>query len=81
MIIYSIVGWIGMALILSAYFLLSIKKLKANSFSYHLLNLFGGAGIVVNTFVNKALPAMTLNIIWALIAIISIIKISRSKRK
>lgn len=77
--IYSIIGWFGMILILLAYFLLSIKKLKPNSIIYNLLNFFGAAGIVVITFVTKAWPSVALNIAWMGIAIYAILKIMKTK--
>jgi hypothetical protein len=77
--IYSILGWIGMILLLLAYFLLSTKRLKINYVLYHLLNLFGAAGIGISTFVTHSWPAMALNIIWIIIAIIAIIKILSAK--
>ena len=79
-LISNITGWIGMTLIVLAYFLLSTKKLTARSWIYHLMNFLGGAGIVMNTLINKAWPAMALNILWAFIAIISIIKILKKKK-
>lgn len=72
---YSILGWIGMVLILTAYLLISIKKIKSDSYYYQILNLFGAIGIVISTLFTKSWPAMTLNIIWAIIAGFSIIKI------
>ena len=80
-LIASIVGWVGMILIVSAYYLLSTKKLTSKSWVYHLINFFGGIGIVINTLINRAWPAMVLNILWALIAMISIIKITKTKTK
>jgi hypothetical protein len=64
-----------MVLLILAYFLLSIKKLKSNFVLYHLLNLLGATGIVISTLETKSWPAMTLNIIWVVIAIFSIYKI------
>jgi len=45
------------------------KKVVGDSRLYQLLNFFGALGIVWNTFVQQAWPAMTLNVVWALIAI------------
>jgi hypothetical protein len=72
--VFSLFGWIGMALILLAYFFLAVKKLKANSIVYNLLNAFGGLGLVANTFVTKSWPSVALNIAWIAIAIFSIYK-------
>ncbi|MBU0569709.1 hypothetical protein KKB40_02925 [Patescibacteria group bacterium] len=65
----NIVGWVGTFLIVLAYYLISSKKVTGNSRNYQLLNFFGALGIIVNTYTQKAWPAMTLNIIWAFIAI------------
>jgi hypothetical protein len=70
----SIVGWGGMILIISAYFLLTIKKLKSVSIVYNLLNFFGALGILVNTFFTKSWPSVALNGIMMGIAIYSIAK-------
>jgi len=45
------------------------KKVVGDSRLYQLLNFFGALGIVWNTFVQQAWPAMTLNVVWALIAV------------
>ncbi len=68
-ILSTIAGWIGMVFILIAYYLVSVKKVTGQSQFYQLLNFFGALGIIWNTFVQSAWPAMTLNIVWALIAI------------
>lgn len=62
-------GWLGMILILLAYYLVSAKKTSGDAQNYQLLNLFGAIGIVINTYSKQAWPAMTLNIVWALIAL------------
>ncbi len=78
--IYSIIGWAGMALIIVAYFLLFLKKLKSISKIYNLMNLLGGAGLIVSTFVTKSWPSMALNIIWAVIAFFSIFQLRSHKQ-
>lgn len=72
--VFSLFGWSGMLLVLLAYFFLSVKKLKFNSIIYNLLNAFGGAGLVVSTFVTKSWPSVALNLIWIAIAAFSIYK-------
>ncbi|MBN1169129.1 hypothetical protein JXA63_04535 [Candidatus Woesebacteria bacterium] len=74
MLIVNVFGWLGMLLILTAYYLNSVGRVKSNSKNYHLLNLFGALGIIVNTYSNQAWPAMTLNIFWLLIAAVSLLK-------
>jgi len=60
----EVIGWAGAALILGAYALLSIGKLRAESVSYQLMNILGAAGFVVNSGWNGALPSAAMNVIW-----------------
>jgi hypothetical protein len=60
----EVIGWTGAALILGAYALLSSGKLRAESLTYHLMNILGAAGFVVNSGWNGALPSAAMNVIW-----------------
>lgn len=60
----EVIGWTGAALILGAYALLSAGKLRAESLTYHLMNILGAAGFVVNSGWNGALPSAAMNFIW-----------------
>jgi hypothetical protein len=60
----EVVGWIGATLIIAAYALLSAGKLKGDSPAYHLMNIFGAIGFVVNSGWNGALPSAALNVVW-----------------
>jgi len=73
----NLLGWVGMILILLAYFLISTNRIEEDNRLYQILNFFGAIGIIINTFFQKAWPAMTLNIAWALIALITIYKTKR----
>lgn len=66
-----IAGWLGASLLLLAYWLNSSGRLKMNR-RYHLMNLIGAAGIAISTGIVGAYPAMSLNLIWMLIAIKSL---------
>ncbi len=68
------IGWAGAGLILTGYVLLTRKILTSESRMYHLLNLFGGLGIVVEAFSNGAFPPATLNIIWSMVAVYAILR-------
>jgi hypothetical protein len=67
-------GWIGMAMIVGAYYMVSNKKLDPVGNTYQWLNLVGSAGVGVNVFYQKAWPALTLEVVWGLIAVIAIWK-------
>jgi hypothetical protein len=76
---YQIIGWAGMILLILAYFLLSIKKIKSHSLVYHMLNLFGAVGIAVSAFATSSWPSVVLNIIWFGIAAFSLYKVFTTK--
>ena len=67
--ISSYAGWIGMILILLGYYLISSGKVDGRSRSYHAINFLGAFGITINVFVQHAWPTVTLNVVFALIAL------------
>lgn len=60
----EVIGWAGAILILGAYALLSAGRLKSESLTYHLMNILGAAGFVVNSGYNGALPSAAMNVVW-----------------
>ena len=78
--IFDIFGWIGMVLVLIAYALLSTNKIK-NGYLYQILNLLAGIFMAIGLYPKNAWFSFALQIIWSLIAIISIIKIKVSKNQ
>ena len=64
-------GWIGAALILGAYALLSAGRLNGRSQTYQLMNVVGAAGFVVNGWWHGALPSAALNVLWLLIGAVA----------
>ncbi len=71
---FTIVGWLGVALFVISYLLLSIEKLSAKKTMYHWLNFLGALCLVVNAISIKDNPTIVVNIIWALIAIFTVFK-------
>ena len=68
-------GWIGTVLIVSAYFFVSFDKMKADSKIYQWMNLAGALAIGVHVYYQKAWAAVTLEVIWALIACLALFKV------
>jgi len=62
------IGFIGMALIVSAYAYVTVSK-AANPFVLHGMNLVGAALLVLSLTVNRNLPSMVLESVWALVAL------------
>lgn len=71
----EVVGWIGGALILAAYFMLSAGKLDAKSPTYQWLNVVGALGFIANSSWNGAWPSAALNVIWVGIGIVALVRI------
>jgi hypothetical protein len=76
-LLIEIVGWTGAALILGAYALLSANKIRAESVGYHLMNIFGAAGFVINSGYNGALPSAAMNVIWIGIGVYALVQLRR----
>ena len=75
---FDILGWIGMILVLLAYALLSTNKIK-NGKLYQSLNFIAAALMAIGLFPTKAWFSFTLQIVWALIAIVSIAKMIKKR--
>jgi len=74
--ITEILGWYGVVAVVSAYALLSLNIISNNSLLFQGLNLTGAIGITIDALEDKNTQPAVLNIIWALIALIAIIKIA-----
>jgi hypothetical protein len=72
------IGWIGAALILLAYLLLSAGRLEARSHAYQGLNLVGAIAFVINSGWNGAIPSAALNVVWAGIALFALVRMARA---
>ena len=76
--IFDILGWLGMILVLLAYALLSINKIK-NGITYQILNLLAAIFMAIGLLPKNAWFSFTLQIMCWLIAIVSIIKIKNKE--
>jgi len=68
-LLIEIAGWIGAALVVVAYFLLTYKKLDGESKIYHGMNLVGAFLVGGNALINQAYPSAAINVMWGVIAI------------
>jgi hypothetical protein len=76
-------GWTGATLVLMAYGLLSMGRLKSEQAAYHLLNLTGSLCLAVYAVNLHATASVVVNVIWLAIAIWALSKPlrTRSNRK
>jgi hypothetical protein len=74
-------GWGGASLILLAYLFLSMGRLTGQSAAYQWMNVFGGAGFVVNGWWHGAFPSAVLNVIWVMIGGIALWRIQKRRKR
>lgn len=70
----DLVGWLGALALLTAYALVSTKRMEGDSRAYQLLNLGGSAFLIINTFFYGAYPSTLVNLVWIGIALFALAK-------
>jgi hypothetical protein len=79
-IIFNITGIIGVSLILLAYFLLQIEKVRSDNIIYPVLNLVGASLLLISLFRFWNLPSVIIEFFWILISIYGIYKIIKKPK-
>jgi hypothetical protein len=74
-------GWVGASLVLAAYGLLSAKKMSADSFIYHGLNISGAGLLAIYACWKDAGASVLINVIWMFIGAHAIIALRRAQRR
>ena len=69
----EIVGWLAAALMLSAYLLLTMGRISGRSRLYQWLNVFAGAGFILNSGWNGAYPSAFINVVWVAIGLYGVL--------
>lgn len=72
-------GWAGAGLLLAAYALLSTDRI-GKGLTFQALNFCGSLGVAMESFESSAYPAGTLNTIWMVIAMGSMMGIWLNSR-
>jgi len=70
----DVIGWLGAALLLAAYVLVSVGRIEGRGAAFQYLNLAGGAGLATNSAVNHAFPSAVLNVIWMAIGAVVLVR-------
>lgn len=68
-------GWGGAVAVLLAYGLMSFSVISSASIFFQLLNLVGAIGIGLVSFRKHAYQPAILNLVWGLIALVSLLRI------
>ena len=75
----DIIGMVGSAMMVVAYAYSNIAK-TMNFLFFNLLNLIGSLLLIASLTVHFNLASMTLEIVWAVIAVLGLIKILRGAK-
>lgn len=67
-------GWYGVVAIVSAYALTNFEIVAVQSLTYQLLNATGAIGIMVDAWQDKNFQPVVLNVLWLVIAVVSIVR-------
>ena len=78
--IFDILGWIGMVLVLIAYGLLSANKIT-NGKLYQILNILASIFMAIGLLPKNAWFSFALQIAWAIIGVVAIIKIIKKEKE
>jgi hypothetical protein len=80
-LLIELAGWLGTAALLLAYGLVSTRRLAGDSVPYQLLNLVGGALVLINSFYHGAMPSVAVNVFWIAIGIFALSRVWVARRK
>ncbi|MFI7700749.1 hypothetical protein [Nonomuraea sp. NPDC049480] len=75
-LLLAAIGWAGAAVLLAGYALVSSSRLSGDGAAYQLLNLFGSVALMVNSASSAAWPSAGLNLIWAAIGVVALVKLT-----
>ena len=78
---HDIVGSVGVAMIVSCFFLLQLDKMDAEKLSYSVINLFGAILILISLSMEFNLSAALMQSVWVIISLIGIYRYCRSKKR
>ncbi len=71
-ILINVIGWLGMALLIGAYALVSTGRILGPSLTFQLMNLVGGGSLMVNSAYYGAWPSAALNVVWVVIGVVGL---------
>ena len=77
---YDIVGFIGAAIFVGAYFANQQRWLSSEDWRYPLANLIGAVLILVSLLYEWNFPSVVIEVFWALISIYGMAKSWRERR-
>ena len=77
----DIIATIGVSILLIAFFLQSLKVIKAESVAYGILNLFGAAIAGYASWLISFMPFVILEAVWCIVAIYGLINLYIKRKR
>ena len=75
----DLIGNIGVVVLMIAYLMLQLNKLRSDGLAYSLANAIGASLIVISLLVNFNLSAFIMEVFWILISMLGIYRYFRLK--
>jgi len=75
----DLVGNAGVVVLMIAYLMLQLNKIRSDDLAYSLMNAIGASLIVLSLLVNFNLSALLMEVFWVLISFIGIFRYFRLK--
>lgn len=72
-ILYQAAGWVGMVLIVVTYYFVTTGRWGTHTKIDEVLNIIGSILVGISVYHTKSWPVFTLQVIWAVVAIVSLI--------
>lgn len=78
-LLVTALGWVGAFLSLASYFLVTIGRIKAQSYAYQFMVFFASATLAISAAVNNAWPSAITNSIYMVIGVVMIVMLARTR--
>ncbi|MGA0555584.1 CBU_0592 family membrane protein [Larkinella sp. VNQ87] len=65
----ELAGWLGVFFYLLAYLLLTLRLVRADRLPFHLLNVLGAIGLIINSMHTHDHQSIVVNVAWLLIGL------------
>jgi hypothetical protein len=77
----DVVGWLGVVVLLLAYWMVSTKRMEGSGIAFQLLNIAGAAALIVNSLYYGALPSVGVNVAWIAIGSYALVRAIWGRRE
>jgi hypothetical protein len=72
-ILIEVAGWSSAAVLLTAYALVSRRRLRSDGTAFQAMNVIGATGIAIHSGSNRAWASVVVNLIWIAVGIATLV--------